>query len=218
MFSLPSCSASVFIMPATPGRTALESNRSSSGCLTETDWMVRMRPHFLARMPGSTSRISRTVDISETSTAPCQAASSNSSKKPRGGPPQLAMSTSGSPKPCLTWATSARTSSAFVTSARTASTSAFVLARTSSAAVLSSASLRAQMATRAPSAASASAHALPIPLLAAVTSATFPLSPRSIPRLLSHDSRHAVSRGPPASPGHPERVGAWGPFRGPHLK
>ena len=80
MFSLPSCRASVFIMPATPGRTALDSSSSGSGCFTDTDWIVRMRPQRLARMPGSTSRISRTVDMSETSTAPSQASSPNSSK------------------------------------------------------------------------------------------------------------------------------------------
>src|SRR2546427_7781579 len=200
MFSLPSCSASVFIMPATPGRTALDSSRSSSGCLTDTDWIVRMRPHCFARMPGSTARISRTVDISETSTAPCQASSVNSSKNPRGGPPQLAMRMSGSPKACFTCPTSAVTSAALVTSARTASTSALVFARNSSAAAFSSPSFRAHMATRAPSAASPCAHARPIPLLAAVTSATFPFSPRSISRLLYHD---ALSRG------------ATAPFRGP---
>src|SRR5262249_50672133 len=47
-------------------------------------------------------------------------------------------------------------------------------------AVLMSASVRAHMATRAPSPAKPIAQALPIPLLAAVTRTFFPLSPRSI--------------------------------------
>ena len=143
-----------------------------------------MRPQRLVRMAGSTSRTSRTVDISDTSTAPCQASSPNSSKKPRGGPPQFAIRMSGSPSARRTCATSAFTSSGFVTSARTASTSAFVFVRISSAAAFSSPSFLAHTATRAPSPASPRAHAFPIPLLAAVTSATFPFSPRSIERLL----------------------------------
>src|SRR6266850_1109358 len=45
MLSLPSSGASVLLSPATPGRTALDSSSPSTGCLIETDWIVRTRPH-----------------------------------------------------------------------------------------------------------------------------------------------------------------------------
>src|SRR2546425_1734664 len=180
MLSLPSSGASVLLRPATPGRTALESRSPSTGCLTDTDWIVRMRPHLRARMIGATSRPSLTTDNSDTSNAPYHCSSVISCRPPRGGPPQFATSTSIPPNVCFVRATTDFTSSALVTSAVIARTSAPVLARTSSAAVLTSASVRAHMATRAPSAAKPIEHALPIPLLAAVTSATLPLSPRSM--------------------------------------
>src|SRR5690242_1774295 len=84
------------------------------------------------------------------------------------------------PKAFIARSTSALTSSFLVTSAGMARTSALVFARMSSAAVFRSLSVRAHITTRAPSAASPMADALPIPLLAAVTSATLPFSPRSI--------------------------------------
>jgi len=167
-------------MPWVPGRTALDSSRSGSGCLTDTDWIVSTRPHFFACIPGSTARTSRTTDSSESSNACCHCSSDISSKKPRAGPPAFATRTSTPPHCDVTRCASASTSCFLVTSVGTASTSARVLDRTSSAAVFSSLSVRAHMATRAPSAPKASAHALPMPLLAAVTSATFPRSPRSM--------------------------------------
>src|SRR5437899_5931652 len=180
MLSLPKRPARVLIRPFVPGRTALESSRSGSGCLTDTDWIVSTRPHFLARMPGSTARTSRTTESSESSNACCHCSSDISSKKPRAGPPALATRTSTPPHCDVTRCTSASTSCFLVTSPGTARTSALVVARTSSAAVLRSLSVRAHIATLAPSAPKASAHALPMPLLAAVTSATLPFSPRSM--------------------------------------
>src|SRR5688500_18957662 len=62
----PSCRASVFMSPATPGRTEFDSSGSGIGCFTDDDWMVRIRPHLRAFIDGSTARMRRTVDISET--------------------------------------------------------------------------------------------------------------------------------------------------------
>src|SRR5262245_59956993 len=135
---------------------------------------------------------------------------------PRGGPPQLATSTSMAPKVSFVRATSRLTSSAFVTSAAIASTSAPVLARTSAAAASTSASVRAHIATFAPSAPNPSAHARPMPLLAAVTSATLPLSPRSMDRSLVYETdersrwdraRRSIERRELASPADGSRPG-----------
>src|SRR5512139_659249 len=71
-------------------------------------------------------------------------------------------------------------SSALVRSAGTASTSVPVRPRISSAAVITSAVVRAHIVIRAPSAASISAAARPITRLDAVTMATFPVRPRSM--------------------------------------
>src|SRR5919201_453092 len=171
-------------MPCVPGRTALDSSRSGSGCLTDTDWIVSTRPHFFACIPGSTARTRRTTDSRDSSNACCHCSSVISSKKPRAGPPALATRMSAPPHCDATRCASDCPSSFLVTAPEIASTSPFVAARTSSAAVLSSLSVRAHIATFAPSRASSSAHALPMPLLAAVTSATLPRSPRSMIRLL----------------------------------
>src|SRR5436309_7729600 len=152
MLSLPKRPARVLIRPFVPGRTALESSRSGSGCLTDTDWIVSTRPHFLACMPGSTARTSRTTESSESSNACCHCSSDISSKKPRAGPPALATRMSTPPHCDVTRCTSASTSGFLVTSAGMARTSAPVVARTSSAAVLRSLSVRAHIATLAPSA------------------------------------------------------------------
>src|SRR5436190_1225149 len=167
-------------MPCAPGPTPLDSRGSGSGCLTDTDWIVSTRPHFFACIPGSTPRTRRTTDSSESSKACCHCSSLISSKKPRAGPPALATRMSTPPHCDDTRCVNACTSSFLVTSAGMASTSALVAARTSSAAVLRSLSVRAHIATFAPSRANSSAHALPMPLLAAVTSATLPRSPRSM--------------------------------------
>ena len=178
--SLARSMARVLKRPATPGRMPLERTRPSTGCFTEVDWMARMRPHCLAFMPGRTSRMRRTVDRCTCSKACSHWASVIFSKGPGGGPPTLATSTSTPPHASRARATARAQSSAFARSAGIASTSAPVLRSTSAAASLRAASPRAHMATRAPSAASPIAHALPIPLLAAATNATLPLSPRSM--------------------------------------
>src|SRR5689334_5840213 len=84
------------------------------------------------------------------------------------------------PKARLASATTLEMSAGRLASAASAMTSAPVFCFTSPAASLSAASPRAHITTRAPSAARPSALALPMPLLAATTSAVFPLMPRSI--------------------------------------
>ncbi len=80
-------------------------------------------------------------------------------------------------------ATMASTSSALVTSVGTGSTWLPLSCSISRAVFASSCLLRAPIVTWAPSAARAAALARPSPLLAAKTSATLPLSPRSIASL-----------------------------------
>src|SRR5713101_7981524 len=177
--SLATSPASVLNIPAMAGRMPLERTSPSTGCLTELDWMARIRPHFLRFMSGSTARMKRTVERCTCSKAAFHCSSVIWSKGPGGGPPTLATRMSTPPHFSLACPTTRAMSSALLASAETARTSAPVFCRTSSAAALRSASPRAHMATRAPSAASPMADALPIPLLAATTSAVLPFNPRS---------------------------------------
>src|SRR5215510_12456078 len=179
--------ARVLNMPAMPGRIPLERMSPSTGCLTELDWMARMRPHFFFFMSGSTARMKRTVERCTCWKAAVQCSSVICSKGPGGGPPTLATRMSMPPHCSRVFETTRSMSSGLLASAGTASTSAPVRVRTSSAAVLRSASPRAHMLTRAPSAAKPMAEALPMPLLAATTSATLPLSPSSTTALRSGD-------------------------------
>src|SRR6058998_743062 len=181
MPSLARSPARVLNSPATAGRMPLESMSPSTGCFTELDWIVRMRPHPAFFMCGSTSRIRRTTERCTCAKAACHCSSVSSAKGPGGGPPALATRMSTPPRVSADRATTRRMSSARAASALMASASAPVLIFTSAAASWSAASPRAHMTTRAPSAASPMAQALPMPRLAAITSATFPLSPRSMP-------------------------------------
>src|SRR3990172_7650104 len=149
--------------------------------------MARMRPHFFFFMSGSTARMKRTVERWTCSKAAFHCSSVICSKGPGGGPPTLATSTSTPPHFSRVLATTRSMSSGLFASAGTASTSAPVCLPTSSAAARRSASPRAHIATRAPSAAKPMADALPMPLLAATTSATLPLRPRSTAALRSGD-------------------------------
>src|SRR6185503_10905951 len=172
--------ARVLKRPAMPGRMPLESTRPSTGCFTELDWMARIRPHLACFMCGSTSRMKRTVDRCTCSKAAFHCSSVICSKGPGGGPPTLATRMSTPPKARLASATTLAMSAGRLASAASARTSAPVFCLTSPAASLSAASPRAHITTRAPSAARPSALALPMPLLAATTSAVLPLMPRSI--------------------------------------
>src|SRR5512144_677063 len=172
--------ARVLKRPAMPGRMPLERTSPSTGCFTELDWIARMRPHRACFMWGRTSRMKRTVDRWTCSKAAFHCSSVICSKGPGGGPPTLATRMSTPPKARLASATTREMSAARLASAVKARTSAPVRCLTSAAASLRAASPRAHMTTRAPSAARPSALALPIPLLAATTSAVLPLLPRSI--------------------------------------
>src|SRR3990172_11045767 len=149
--------------------------------------MARMRPHFFFFMSGSTARMKRTVERWTCSKAAFHCSSVICSKGPGGGPPTLATSTSTPPHFSRVLATTRSMSSGLLASAGTASTSAPVFLLTSSAAARRSTSPRAHIATRAPSAPKPMADALPMPLLAATTSATLPLRPRSTVALRSGD-------------------------------
>src|SRR6266481_1550549 len=187
MPSRPSSLASVLNIPAMPGRIPFERTSPSTGCLTELDWMARIRPHFFCFMSGRTARMKRTVERWTCSKAAFHCSSVICSKGPGGGPPTLATRTSTPPHFSRVLATTRAMSSGLFASAATASTSAPVCLLTSSAAARRSASPRAHIATRAPSAPKPMAEALPMPLLAATTSATLPVSPRSTIVLRSGD-------------------------------
>src|SRR5436190_8574754 len=187
MPSRPSSLASVLNIPAMPGRMPFDRMSPSTGCLTELDWMARMRPHFFCFMSGRTARMKRTVERWTCSKAAFHCSSVICSKGPGGGPPTLATRTSTPPHFSRVLATTRSISSGLFASAATASTSAPDCLLTSSAAARRSASPRSHIATRAPSAPRPRAEALPIPLLAATTSATLPVSPRSTCALRSGD-------------------------------
>jgi hypothetical protein len=172
-----------FIKPATPGRRPFDRSIPGTGSFTELDWMPMIRPQPLARMCGLTSRTKRTKLSVTVSSAASQSSSLRSSKLPIVGPPELSTSTSTPPKRSTVAATTPAIPSAVRRSAGAVRTSACVSRRISSAAASRSAAVRAHSVTRAPSRASASADALPSPLLDAATIATFPPSPRSTPAL-----------------------------------
>src|SRR5215510_13667481 len=139
-------------------------------------------PQRRSCIPGMTRRDSRTTFIKVDSTPNRQLSSLSSIKRLTGGPPVLVTNISAWPKrPIVRWLQSSR-SFAEETSATTATTS---LRASISARVFSNSSaLRAQIESLQPSCAKATAHALPMPLLAAATIATRPLIPNSILTLL----------------------------------
>src|SRR5579884_1965627 len=142
--------------------------------------MLTIRPQPRASIPGSARRTKRTC----TSTFIAKASSQSpsvvpSTSRPPAGPVTLFTSTSAPPKAASCARQTASTPASVARSAATASTRA-PRPRSASAAAASAAAPRAQIVTAAPSAASASAIARPMPLLAPVTSARLPASPRSI--------------------------------------
>src|SRR5688500_17288554 len=164
-------------------------------------------------MCGSTPRISRTVLIRLSSWARCHLSSSSASKPPGGGPPALFTSTSTPPRRCSVSCSSRLRSAASDTSAAQYSTCPPVASAISDAVLASCSSPRLEIITRAPSAASWAAVARPRPLLAAVTSATRPVSSRSIRSL--HRVREVAEAGDRAAGGvtGPDVRGAGGAGR-----
>src|SRR5262249_44358177 len=135
-------------------------------------------PQRRSCIPGMTRRDSRPTLIKVDATPDRQLSWLSSIKRLTGGPPVLLTNISAWPKrPIVRWYQSSR-SFAEETSATTATTS---LCASISARVFSNSSaLRAQIESLQPSCAKATAHALPMPLLAAATIATRFLIPSSI--------------------------------------
>lgn len=151
--------------------------------------MFTIAPTPWARMRGATSRLIRTAGIRFRSIARCHSSALVSWKDVPVEPPTLLIRTSIRPNAASAASTTSRAPASVVTSATTAIASA-PSARASAAAASRASFSRAQRATRQPSRASSSAMARPIPRLEPVTSAAFPLSPRSITILL-HARRRA---------------------------
>src|SRR6267142_2504784 len=149
------------------------------GALPPTVVMLTMRPPPRFFMWGMTRRDMRTAPMTLRSQSACHVSSSTFSKAAAAEVPALLRRMSMPPHWATTALTSLSQSAARLTSATWASTWPLVVLRISSA-VWSRCSLRrAQIATRAPSAASFSAAARPSPSLPPVMMATLPLSPRS---------------------------------------
>ena len=170
----PSSRASVFAQPVRPGRSAFDSARCGVGSLTVIEVMKTIRPASLFRMCGSASRTSRTAGWSRSSNADSSWRSVISEAGPAGGPPEFHTRMSIPPKASTVRLTSRSRSAAFVTSPRTAR------APMRSASRSRTSRRRANIATFAPSAASASAEASPRPDEAPQTIAVLPRRPSSI--------------------------------------
>jgi len=170
----------VFAQPVSPARTVFDKSNPSIGCFTEIEVTLTTRPQRRSRIPGTTSRASLTAESAFSSNARRYISRSVSAKVEPGDPPAFVTSTSTWPAASVARLTNASASASFVTSAATPTTSAPVSALIFSAASPMRASSREQMKSRAPSRASSSADANPMPPLAAATRATRPFSPKSI--------------------------------------
>src|SRR5712692_3013398 len=170
---------SVFARPVTAARIAFDSAMLGIGWRTEIEVMHTMRPCSERFRRGSAARINRTALMSVNWKATSHISSGVLWKVPGGGPPALTTSTSRPDSRVVAALTSASVSSARETSAGDQPAAPISFAVRSMAT-----ESRDEMNTSAPSAISASAHARPNPLLAAVTSALRPFSPRSIASLL----------------------------------
>ena len=171
----PSSFDSVLAQPITPGRYVFDRRRPSFGSFTADDVMLTMRPRPLSRSAGRARRVSRSVDISVSSQARCQASSSKSSKLPAGGPPVLLTRMSMCPKRSSVRSTISCRAAGSLESPATASPLAPLSSPSIVATVSSSSSFRrANTVTLHPSRASESAVAWPMPDDAPVTIATHP--------------------------------------------
>ena len=133
-----------------------------------------MRPQPFATMAGTVAYVNRIELIMLSSTAGRNCSIFVVAKFPAGGPPALQTTMSGSPRRPRTLSRSRSISSDTDMSLINGTTSARVWAAISFAACSTSACVRALIATRHPSAASASAEPRPSALDAAVTSASCP--------------------------------------------
>src|SRR5437868_973241 len=149
--------------------------------------MVTKRPQWLRCMWGMTPRASATTLRKLRSTALRHSSIEMERKFLGGGPPALATQISIRPKVLATAAMNFSMVSTCVTSTAWARTCTPCRERISSAAASSFFSVRANMATLAPSAANASAVERPIPSLDPPTMATLFFRVSSIPYLCSRD-------------------------------
>ena len=166
-----SSTASVFARPVTAARSEFDRTSPSIGCFTEIEVMLMMRPPPRACRWGMAPRHSRTTLRSIESIASVHARSSSVMNGPDGGPPVLVTRMSRPPNLATVVSRTRVMSAAWRRSASIGRTSP-PAASIAAAASRSAGPPRAQMATRAPSRASASADARPSPLLAAQTRAT----------------------------------------------
>src|SRR6266853_5709009 len=156
------------------------------GCRTETEVMNTIRPWSERFRSGSAALTSRTALMRVSSNAGSQLSSGVLSNVPGGGPP--AFTTRMSRPPSLPRAWSTRASGSLETSPAAQPTALIALPVASIAAAS-----RDEMKTPAPSTTSASAHARPRPLLAAVTRARRPFSPRSTCAIVSDQQVRSLS-------------------------
>src|SRR6266542_2681350 len=186
----------VFSIPCTDARIAFDRRRLRYcvGCRTDVEVEYTIEPLFCLRICGSARRVRRTAEKRVRSTAFCHAASSRSSNRPGGGPPAFTIMMSRAWKDPRAFWTNTSQPSRVARSAAIGRMFLFPVFRwMSSAAEAIADSSRLHIATFAPSRANSSAMARPSPFDAAATSATFPLSPRSI--------GHRVPRRSPAATG-----------------
>jgi hypothetical protein len=167
---------SVFASPVTAARSELDRAMFGIGCRTEIEVMKTIRPWSDRLRSGSAALTSRTALISVSSKAGSQLSSGMVSNVPGGGPP--AFTTRMSSPSSFVRASLTRASGAVDTSPAIQPAALMDLPVASIAA-----GSRDEIKAAAPSAISASAHARPRPLLAAVTSARRSFSPRSTRQL-----------------------------------
>ena len=159
----------------TPARAVFDRMSEPMGWRTDTEVMATTRPHPRSHMAGTTARHMATVDSRFSSSAGAYASSGVVANVPGGGPPALGTRMSTCPSASAAASTKPVAPSVVDTSATIGT------ARSTPPAAASMRSRsRPQMATRAPSAASARAAASPRPDDAPATAAVRPAMPRSM--------------------------------------
>ena len=177
----------VLDQPTRLARSVLDMPRLGIGAITPIEVEVMTRPHFRAFMPGST----RSVIAMTESTIDWKCFVQTSCDWPAagegGGPPVLLTRMSIGPSSASIFAIEGSINERSPRS-QTRLTTLPPLARSAAAVFASFSALVPVMATATPSSTRTSAIAAPSPPLEAVTNATFPLIPRSIPHLLKKRS------------------------------
>ena len=167
--------ASPATKPTSPERAPFDSPSSICGILTLRETMLSTRPKPRAIMPSTVSRIISIGLSIIASSAAIQSSRDQARKSPGSGPSALLSRISG----CGQAASAAERPCAVVMSPATVVTLTPVACAISAPVFSSTSRVRATMVTSTPSWASASAQALPRPLLAPLSSAFLPRMPRS---------------------------------------